>query len=36
MNKFLIDVPYSHLLIMGTYATAQYLITQGVLVQENP
>lgn len=36
INKFLIDVPYSHLLIMGTYATAQYLITQGVLDQENP
>ncbi|MBD0776177.1 lysoplasmalogenase [Maribacter sp. ANRC-HE7] len=36
INKFLIDVPYSHLLIMGTYATAQYLITRGILVQENP
>ena len=36
INKFLIVVPYSHLLIMGTYATAQYLITQGVLDQENP
>lgn len=34
INKFLIDVPYSHLLIMSTYATAQFLITQGVLVQK--
>ena len=33
INKFLFDVPFSHLLIMGTYATAQFLITYGLLSQ---
>ena len=33
IDKFLIDIPLSHILIMGTYATAQYLITKGVLTQ---
>ncbi len=35
INKFLtITVPYSHVLVMGTYATAQFLITKGVLIQD--
>lgn len=35
INKFLTDVPYSHLLVMGTYATAQYMITKGILFQSS-
>jgi uncharacterized membrane protein YhhN len=34
INKFLSAVPYAHILVMGTYATAQYLITKGILVQD--
>lgn len=34
INKFLNTVPYSHILVMGTYATAQYLITKGILIQD--
>ena len=34
VNKFLYAVPYSHILVMGTYATAQYLITKGILMQD--
>jgi len=34
VNKFLYAVPYSHILVMGTYATAQYLITKGILIQD--
>ncbi len=33
VNKFLGSVPYVHILVMGTYATAQFLITKGVLLQ---
>lgn len=33
IDKFLQAIPYSHFIIMGTYATAQYLITTGVLKQ---
>jgi len=33
INKFMASVPGSHILIMGTYATAQYLITRGILFQ---
>ena len=33
INKFLIVVPYSHILVMGTYACAQFLITKGILIQ---
>lgn len=33
INKFLTDVPLSHIIVMGTYATAQYLITIGILKQ---
>lgn len=33
INKFLTSIPYAHILVMGTYATAQYLITRGVLFQ---
>ncbi len=33
INKFLFSIPLSHIIIMGTYATAQYLITTGVLKQ---
>jgi len=33
VNKFLNAVPYSHILVMGTYAAAQYLITKGILIQ---
>ena len=35
IDKFLTTIPLSHILIMGTYATAQYLITKGILIQEN-
>ncbi|NKI26890.1 lysoplasmalogenase [Arenibacter sp. 6A1] len=31
VNKFLTAVPWSHLLVMGTYAMAQYLIVMGLL-----
>ncbi|SHJ65379.1 Uncharacterized membrane protein YhhN [Arenibacter nanhaiticus] len=31
VNKFLTAVPWSHLLVMGTYAVAQYLIVMGLL-----
>ena len=34
IDKFLFTVPYAHFLVMGTYATAQYLIMKGILVQE--
>lgn len=34
INKFLNAVPYSHILVMGTYASAQFLIVKGVLIQE--
>ena len=33
INKFLISIPYPHIMVMATYATAQYLITRGVLFQ---
>ena len=35
INKFLSAVPYSHILVMGTYATAQFLITKGILIQDS-
>ena len=35
INKFIDSVPYAHILVMGTYATAQYLITKGILIQED-
>lgn len=35
VNKFLFSVPYSHILVMGTYATAQFLIAKGVLLQDS-
>lgn len=35
VDKFLQAVPFSNLFIMGTYATAQYLITQGIIKQDN-
>ena len=35
INKFLNPVPYSHILVMGTYAAAQFLITKGVLTQDS-
>ena len=35
INKFTDSVPYAHILVMGTYATAQYLITKGILIQED-
>ena len=34
INKFYEPVVYSHFLIMGTYALAQYLIVMGILRQE--
>lgn len=33
IGKFMHTIPFSHILIMGTYATAQYLITKGILIQ---
>ena len=35
INKFLIPLPYSNFLVMGTYATAQYLIIRGLLKDTN-
>ena len=35
INKFLIPLPYSNFLVMGTYATAQYLIIRGLLKEIN-
>tara|TARA_R110002050_G_scaffold193214_1_gene328108 strand:+ start:8790 stop:9461 length:672 start_codon:yes stop_codon:yes gene_type:complete len=35
INKFLITVPGSHILVMGTYATAQYLIVRGLLLSKD-
>ena len=31
VNKFLVAIPGSHFLVMGTYATAQYLMVRGLL-----
>ena len=33
LHKFTITIPQSHIIIMGTYAIAQYLITKGILRQ---
>lgn len=33
INKFMVAIPQSHIIIMATYATAQYLITKGILKQ---
>lgn len=33
IDKFMFDVPAAHILIMGSYAAAQYLIVMGVLRQ---
>jgi len=33
INKFMVAIPLSHIIITGTYATAQYLIAQGILKQ---
>ncbi|KAG1658291.1 p-aminobenzoyl-glutamate hydrolase subunit B [Nymphon striatum] len=35
IDKFSVGIPFAHILIMGTYATAQYLIMKGVLYQVN-
>tara|TARA_R110002033_G_scaffold66604_2_gene117583 strand:+ start:136 stop:807 length:672 start_codon:yes stop_codon:yes gene_type:complete len=35
INKFLITVPGSYILVMGTYATAQYLIVRGLLLSKD-
>lgn len=35
LNKFMFDIPWSSLTVMGTYATAQFLIVKGLLF-ENP
>ncbi len=34
VNKFLVAMPGSHFLVMGTYATAQYLIVRGLLTSD--
>lgn len=36
VNKFLFAVPASHIWVMGTYATAQYLIIDGLLRSRDP
>ncbi len=33
IDKFMTTIPLAHITVMGTYATAQYLITKGVLAQ---
>lgn len=33
IDKFMVAIPLSHIIVMGTYATAQYLITKGILTQ---
>ncbi len=33
VHKFTMAIPQSHIIIMGTYAIAQYLITKGILRQ---
>lgn len=33
-SKFISDIPYSHIIVMSTYAIAQLLITKGVLSQD--
>ena len=35
VNKFYGKIPYEHVLIMSTYAFAQYFIVMGILKQEN-
>jgi uncharacterized membrane protein YhhN len=35
INKFYHEVPYEHLLIMSTYAFAQYCIVMGIIKQKN-
>ncbi|WP_222942394.1 lysoplasmalogenase [Arenibacter arenosicollis] len=35
INKFLFVIPLSHLLVMGTYAAAQYLIVKGLLASND-
>ncbi|MGY8913701.1 MAG: lysoplasmalogenase, partial [Flavobacteriales bacterium] len=35
INKFLIPLPYSNFLVMGTYAIAQYLIIKGLIIDKN-
>ncbi|MEQ8218796.1 MAG: lysoplasmalogenase [Arenibacter sp.] len=35
INKFLVAIPGSHILVMGTYATAQYLIVRGLLASKD-
>ena len=34
IDKFLVTVPYGHFLVMVTYAIAQFLITEGILNQD--
>lgn len=33
VNKFMVAIPFSHIIIMATYATAQFIITKGILKQ---
>jgi uncharacterized membrane protein YhhN len=33
IDKFLMPLPYTSVFVMGTYATAQYLIVRGILVE---
>jgi uncharacterized membrane protein YhhN len=33
IHKFLFTIPIAHIIIMGTYAAAQFLITKGILMQ---
>ncbi|RAJ12390.1 lysoplasmalogenase [Arenibacter echinorum] len=35
LNKFVVSIPGSHILVMGTYATAQYLIVRGLLARKD-
>ncbi|WP_273566642.1 lysoplasmalogenase [Maribacter halichondriae] len=36
INMFKFEIPFSNVLIMGTYATAQYLIVSGIVRENEP
>jgi uncharacterized membrane protein YhhN len=32
-NKFVMEIPFSPIFILGSYALAQYLIVQGLIIE---